>query len=144
MGKPVFLISLTVTNSDGYSHVETYTIKVTSNNSLISISGSISIPSTYVADSDVNDQGTTPQSNDLLSSAQVISRSSVVSGYVNQPLFGELGNSWFFGDIHDFYKVNVLGGEVINLIVGNKNLGDLDIGIIYLCNFIFLGNISNI
>ena len=127
-----YTVSLTVTNSDGYSHVETYPIKVTSNNSLISISGSISIPSTYVADSDVNDQGTTPQSNDLLSSAQVISRSSVVSGYVNQPLFGEWGNSWLFGDINDVYKVNVLGGEVINLIVGNKNLGDLDIGIINL------------
>jgi subtilisin family serine protease len=124
-----YIVSLTVTNSDGYSHVETYPIKVTSNNSLISISGSISIPSTYVVDSDVNDQDTTPQSNDLFFSAQEISRSSVVSGYVNQPLFGELGNSWLLGDIKDVYKVNALGGEVINLIVGNKNLGDLDIRI---------------
>ncbi|MDA8944626.1 S8 family serine peptidase, partial [Porticoccaceae bacterium] len=127
-----YIVSLTVTNSDGYSHVETYPIKVTSNNSLISISGSISIPSTYVVDSDVNDQDTTPQSNDLFSSAQQISRSSVVSGYVNQPLFGESGNSWLLGDIKDVYKVNALGGEVINLIVGNKNLGDLDIRISHL------------
>jgi serine protease len=127
-----YIVSLTVTNSDGYSHVETYPIKVTSNNSLISISGSISIPSTYVVDSDVNDQDTTPQSNDLFSSAQQISRSSVISGYVNQPLFGESGNSWLLGDIKDVYKVNALGGEVINLIVGNKNLGDLDIRISHL------------
>ena len=127
-----YIVSLTVTNSDGYSHVETYPIKVTSNNSLISISGSISIPSTYVVDSDVNDQDTTPKSNDLFSSAQQISRSSVVSGYVNQPLFGESGNSWLLGDIKDVYKVNALGGEVINLIVGNKNLGDLDIRISHL------------
>jgi subtilisin family serine protease len=127
-----YIVSLTVTNSDGYSHVETYPIKVTSNNSLISISGSISIPSTYVVDSDVNDQDTTPKSNDLFSSAQQISRSSVISGYVNQPLFGESGNSWLLGDIKDVYKVNALGGEVINLIVGNKNLGDLDIRISHL------------
>jgi serine protease len=122
-----YIISLTVTNSDGYSHVATYALSVSAVEGTLTIDGTISIPSAYVADSDVNDQDSTATSNDFTSLAQVISRSAVVSGYVNKPGSGEDGLSKISGDVYDIYKIKALGGEVINLISGDTANGDLDL-----------------
>ena len=122
-----YIISLTVTNSDGYSHVATYPLSVSAVQGTLTIDGTISIPSTYVADSDVNDQDSTATSNNFTSLAQVISRSAVVSGYVNKPGSGEDGLSKISGDVYDIYKIKALGGEVINLISGDTANGDLDL-----------------
>ena len=122
-----YSVSAIVTNSDGYSHTATYLLTVTALQGTLSITGSISIPSSYVADSDVNDIETIASSNNTTSSAQVIPRSAVVSGYLNQPGSGEDGLSKTNGDINDYYKINALGGEVINLISGDTESGDIDL-----------------
>ena len=122
-----YTISLTVTNSDGYSHTETYLLSVSAVQETLTIAGTISIPSTYTADSDTNNPDSIATSNNTLELSQEISLPATVSGYVNEQGFGELGSSKLQGDTDDYYKINALGGEVINLIIGDTASGDLDL-----------------
>ncbi len=122
-----YTISLTVTNSDGYSHTETYPLSVSAVQGTLTIAGTISIPSTYIADSDTNNPDSIATSNNTLELSQEISLPATVSGYVNEQGFGELGSSKLQGDTDDYYKINALGGEVINLIIGATASGDLDL-----------------
>ena len=122
-----YSVSLTVTNSDGYSDQVTYPLTVTAVEGILTVNGAISIPSPYVADSDVNDQGTVAISNNTYGLSQAIPRTAVVSGYANRPGSGEEGLSSVEGDISDIYRINAMGGEVINLISGDTTNGDLDL-----------------
>ena len=122
-----YTVSVTVVNSDGYSDTATHLITVSEVQGTLEVAGAISIPNAYIIDSDVNDQSSTPVSNNSLSQPQLIWRSAVVSGYVNQPGSGEDGLSKVDGDVYDIYRINALGGEVINLISGDTDSGDLDL-----------------
>ena len=93
----------------------------------LTIAGTISIPSTYIADSDTNNPDSIATSNNTLELSQEISYPAIVSGYVNQRGHGESGSSYLKGDTDDYYKINALGGEIINLIVGDTASGDLDL-----------------
>ena len=84
-----YSVSLTVTNSDGYSDQVTYPLTVTAVEGILTVNGTISIPSPYVADSDVNDQGTVAISNNTYGLSQAIPRTAVVSGYANRPVVGK-------------------------------------------------------
>ena len=122
-----YTISLTVKNSDGYSHTETYLLSVSAAQETLTIAGTISIPSTYIADSDTNNPDSNATSNNTLELSQEISLPAIISGYVNQPGHGVPGSSKLTGDTDDYYKINALGKEVINLIIGDTASGDLDL-----------------
>ncbi len=122
-----YTVSVTVTNSDGYSDIATHLITVAEIQGTLSVSGTISIPNAYIVDSDVNDQYSIAIPNNSPEESQFIWRSAVVSGYANQPGSGEPGLSKTTGDIYDVYRINALGGEVINLISGDTDSGDLDL-----------------
>jgi len=122
-----YTISLTVTNSDGYSHTETYPLSVSAVQGTLTIAGTITIPRTYIADSDTNNPDSNATSNNTLELSQEISLPAIVSGYVNKQGVGQPGSSKSQGDTDDYYKINALGGEVINLIVADTASGDLDL-----------------
>ena len=122
-----YTVSAVVTNSDGYSHKSSLVISVTELDGTLTISGTINIPSNYFVDSDINDADSISTENDFCSSAQIIPRTSIVSGYANQPGAGNSGRSKDSGDIYDLYKITAYGGEVINLTSGDTTSGDLDL-----------------
>jgi len=122
-----YTVSAVVTNSDGYSHKESLIISVTELEGTLTISGNINIPSNYFVDSDVNDADSISTDNGDCATAQIIPRTSIVSGYVNQPGAGDSGTSKDSGDIYDLYKITAYGGEVINLTSGDTASGDLDL-----------------
>ena len=124
-----YTVSAVVTNSDGYSHTANQIISVTELEGTLTLSGTITIPSNYFADSDVNDADSIPTANGDCASAQIIPRTSVVSGYANQPGAGDPGTSKVSGDVYDVYKINANGGEVINLTSGDTSSGDLDLAL---------------
>jgi len=124
-----YTVSAVVTNSDGYSHTANQIISVTELEGTLTLSGTITIPSNYFADSDVNDADSISTANGDCASAQIIPRTSVVSGYANQPGAGDPGTSKVSGDVYDVYKINANGGEVINLTSGDTSSGDLDLAL---------------
>jgi len=124
-----FAVIAKVTNSDGYFDAVQTNILVSELEGTLTINGTISIPSTYFADSDVNDADSISTTNNYCHTAQIIPRTSVVSGYANQPGAGEPGRSKDIGDIYDLYKITAYGGEVINLTSGDTASGDLDLSL---------------
>lgn len=131
LGPGEYSITLAIKNSDGYSHTVSSNISIQAVEGTLKISGIIDIPSSYFVDSDVNDSGSTPISNDDISNAQRIFNPSVLTGYANQPLEGPdhdgKGHSYETGDISDWYFFAGMKGDVINLISGDPEQGDLDI-----------------
>lgn len=116
---------LTVTDNDGLSASDSVTITVVPQT--FSISGVISVAASTAVDSDVNDPEAPFQSNNTPATAQPISNPVTLGGYVNQPGAGDAGRSQAFpGDISDFYRVVLVAGETITLLVAESFLGDID------------------
>jgi len=80
-------------------------------------------------DSDTNDGASKPISNNTFQSAQSLPNPVAVGGYVNRPGAGESGPLQTSGDISDIYSVNVLAGQVIELVMAatDLNANDLDL-----------------
>ena len=95
-----FIFELQVTDDDGAVSTDSVVITVLVDTSFV-LSGSISVPSSSVADSDVNDPGAQYLPNDTLQNAQSISNPVTVGGYVNLPGAGAVGRSQAVGDSDD-------------------------------------------
>ncbi len=119
------VFELTVTDDDGLSASDSVTITVVPEG--FSITGTISVASSTAVDSDVNDPDAEFQANDTPATAQSISNPVTLSGYVNQPGFGDAGRSQTSGDISDFYRVVLVAGETITLFVAEPSIGDVDL-----------------
>ena len=126
-------VSLTVTNSDGYSHTVTAQINISAVVGNLTVSGAIVIPDSYFVDSDVNDSGSSAFSNDNFASSQRVFNPSIISGYANVagqgPDYDGSGNTYASGDRSDLYFFSAAAGDVVNLISGDPTQGDLDIGL---------------
>ena len=116
---------LTVTDNAGLTAFDSVTITVVPQT--FSISGVISAASSTDTDSDVNDPNAAFQPNDTPASVQSISNPVTLGGYVNQPGFGESGRSQSSGDVSDFYRVALVTGESITLLVAEFSVGDVDL-----------------
>ena len=114
---------LTVTDNDGLSASDSVTITVVPQT--FSISGVISVAASTDTDSDVNDPIAAYQPNDSPATAQSISNPVTLGGYVNRPGFGESGRSQSSGDVSDFYRVVLVAGETITLLVAEPAVGDI-------------------
>lgn len=126
-----FTVQLTLTNSDGLSDVTSRVYTVEPYTALNTIAGSITIASTLTVDSDVNDSRTEAISNNSAGSAQLVTNPVIVGGFASEvgagPNFDGQGNLVATGDEFDGYRFNALGGEVVNLRIATRGLGDLDL-----------------
>ncbi len=92
------------------------------------LNGTVFAAEATFTDSDVNDSETTPIPNNDPSSAQLIPVPSKVGGYVNLAFSGSPGHSYNAGDTADFYRIELIAGQVISLLIGeNPHLADLDV-----------------
>ena len=92
------------------------------------ISGGVIATGGSVVDGDVNDPNALFVSNNTISSPQDIPNPVNVGGYVNQPGTGDPGRSQVTGDATDLYRISVVAGQRITLIIGDSSsLNDLDL-----------------
>lgn len=119
--------ALACTNNGGTPVSASTTVALTAPPTSVTLSGSITVPATTQADSDTNDTRSTRTSNDSFARAQTLPNPVVVGGYVNLPNTGEAGPSFAPGDSADFYRVNLLAGQVIELVSADTTTGYLNL-----------------
>lgn len=85
------------------------------------LSGTVTTNNGHYADSDVNNRDASFASNDTSNDAQGVANGAVVGGYVNMPGAGPAGRSQVSGDTVDYYSVPLLGGQYVNLYLGDGN-----------------------
>ena len=78
-------------------------------------------------DSDNNDPARPSLPNDTPSTAQAIGNPITLGGYVNQPGSGAPGRSLDSGDIDDFFRVELLAGQRITMLVADYTEADADL-----------------
>lgn len=121
---------LTVTDDEGQLDSDTVKLTVLAPApvaSEYSISGVIAVAAASQLDGDVNDRRAIPVANDTLAMAQRMPSPSIIGGYVNQPEQGSDGNSFDDGDLHDRYRVTLLEGQSVLLLIGSRIDADLDL-----------------
>jgi len=94
------------------------------------VSGTISIPSGTLVDSDVNDVLTTPVSNNSFSAAQQASNPAVIGGFVTATATGDTTNGDNFAttaDPDDYYKVRLAAGQTVTLDTASDTTANLDL-----------------
>ena len=91
------------------------------------ISGTITASSSQTVDSDTNDPAGELRSNDTVTSAQAVSNPVTLGGYVNQPGTGAPGRSQINGDTDDYFRVELLAGQSITMLVADFQQADADL-----------------
>ena len=79
--------------------------------------GQLLVPATSRSDGDVNDPFAPLAPNDRDLQAQVMPNPVVIGGYVNEPGAGPEGRSSAIGDELDFYRMELLAGQTIELVM---------------------------
>jgi len=125
-----YMVELTLTNSDNLTGTASLSITAIGATSTYTVSGAVSVTESLAVDSDVNDTASTPVSNNSIAAAQLIYNPTTLSGYVNAAGDGEEGNSKIFGDVDDYFEINALGGEIINLNMSDPSQTDLDLEVL--------------
>lgn len=108
------------------------------------LSGTVSTSASQSVDSDTNDGD--PDftiSNSEPALAQAIPNPVTLGGYVNQPNTGAPGRSQQSGDIDDFFRVDLLAGQRITMLVADFQQADADL-YLYSAEGIQVGNSLNI
>ncbi len=100
---------------------------VTPQPELFRITGTITASSSQAVDSDTNDSGTVARENDSVTSAQSIPNPITLGGYVNQPGTGAPGRSQVTGDTDDYFRVDMLAGQSITMLVADFQQADADL-----------------
>lgn len=78
-------------------------------------------------DGDNNDPAKEAISNDTITSAQPIPNPITLGGYINQPGTGATGRSQVAGDIDDFFRVELLAGQSVTMLVADFEQADADL-----------------
>ncbi|EAQ96509.1 S8 family peptidase [Congregibacter litoralis] len=123
------LFSLRVTDDDGATASDTVTITVLAATvaEQVSISGRILPSASQSLDGDTNDPFNPLLSNDDPAQPQRITNPTTLGGYVNEPGAGAEGRSLIAGDREDYFLVELLGGQSINLLVAEYQDADADL-----------------
>ena len=107
------------------------------------ISGTVRPAAGAAIDNDVNDPAALYQPNDTIADAQPIPNPVTLGGYANQPGSGPSGRSQSVGDQMDFYRVNLLAGQALNLFIASDGLrNDLDLGLYDLAGTLLDASVS--
>jgi serine protease len=91
------------------------------------LTGTVTASASQAADSDNNDPARVAVGNDTAASAQPIPNPITLGGYVNQPGTGAEGRSQAGGDIDDFFRVQLLAGQRVTMIVADFQQADADL-----------------
>jgi serine protease len=91
------------------------------------LSGTITASSSQAVDGDTNDPAAPAVPNDTVQTAQPIANPITLGGYVNQPRTGSPGRSFEAGDIDDYYRVSLLAGQTITMLVADFREADADL-----------------
>ncbi len=92
-----------------------------------SISGTVNVSPNLDVDSDTNNPESPPTANDTVATAQPISNPATLGGYVSVPGAGESGAVQVNGDIDDYFRVELLGGQTVTLLVADFEQADADL-----------------
>jgi serine protease len=121
--------SVSVTDDDGASSSASVTVTVEVADPLptVRISGTLSPPPGQAIDGDTNDPGNRLLSNDDPASPQLLGNPVTLGGYVNEAGAGAEGRSQVAGDPEDYFAVDLLAGQRINLLVAEFRDADADL-----------------
>jgi serine protease len=83
------------------------------------IAGQLLVPTISRSDGDVNDPFAPFEPNDTDQEAQIMPNPVVIGGYLNEPNAGPNngGRSFALGDLDDWYRVDLVAGQVIELVM---------------------------
>ena len=128
-GDTALAFSLTVTDNDGANGSATVTLTIagTANGVSWTLSGSVLASSSQAVDGDTNDTASLYTPNDTLSSAQELANPVTLGGYVNQPGAGAEGRSQISGDVDDYFRLTLLEGQSVTLLVADFEDADADL-----------------
>jgi len=121
--------SLTVTDNRGASGTASTNVLVSPvvENPSFSLSGTITASASQSADGDTNDPFRAAIPNDTPATAQPIPNPTTLGGYVNEPGTGASGRSQISGDIDDYYRVDLLAGQTVTMLVADYDRADADL-----------------
>lgn len=92
-----------------------------------SLSGTLVAPGSQAVDSDTNDPTREAIGNNTLATAQPLGNPVTLGGYVNVPGAGAPGRSTSSGDVEDFFRVELLAGQRITMLVADFQQADADL-----------------
>ena len=95
--------------------------------STYTVSGIARASGFQATDSDNNDPGRPHLPNDTFATAQVIGNPLTLGGYINQPGSGAPGRSLDGGDTDDFFRVELLAGQRVTMLVADYVEADADL-----------------
>jgi serine protease len=123
------VFTLTVTDAEGASDSDSVTVTVVpaAEPARFSLAGTITAAEGVAVDGDVNDVLAAYAPNDTLDTAQPLPNPVTLGGYLNEPGSGEAGRSQAAGDTEDYYRVNLLAGQTVTLIVADFATADADL-----------------
>ena len=123
------VLSLTVTDDDGASGIDSITIGVEPlvQAPRVDLAGRVVPSVNQVLDSDTNDPANLYRANDDPADAQPVGNPVTIGGYVNLPGTGADGRSQISGDPEDFFAVSLLEGQSITLLVADYQDADADL-----------------
>ncbi len=96
-------------------------------NAEVSLAGDVLAPVVMDTDSDTNDINAPYAPNDSCSQAREIGNPVTLGGYINEPGTGSPGRSRIRGDVDDFYRVELLAGQFVTMVVSDFISGDADL-----------------
>ncbi|MFB3076713.1 MAG: S8 family serine peptidase, partial [Lysobacterales bacterium] len=120
-------LTLSLLVKDDGEFTDRNNITITVERAISDISGTITAPAGTDVDGDVNDPNAQSIPNSTPATAQAIPNPITVGGYVNVPGAGEIGPLQASGDVSDYYRVNLIAGQTITLLVADPTIGDPDL-----------------
>jgi serine protease len=91
------------------------------------LSGTVIAGRSQAVDGDTNDPATPFSPNDSIASAQRINNPTTLGGHVNQPGAGEPGRTQTAGDVDDYFRVELLAGQNVTMLVADFESADADL-----------------
>ncbi len=92
------------------------------------VSGTVFVPTNTRSDSDTNDPNSPGINNNHFDVAQAMPNPVAIIGYANQPNSGSPGATRVGGDASDFYRIDLTDGQVLSLLIADRNsFDDLDL-----------------
>ncbi len=91
------------------------------------VSGTITVSSNMHIDGDSNNPASPSFPNNTVATAQIIPNPVTLGGHVNEPGAGDPGATQINGDLDDYYRIELLAGQTITLLVADFDTADADL-----------------
>jgi len=123
------VFTLTVTDNQGASAMATTTVSVAGSDPTLryQLTGEVITSNSQALDGDTNDPSNPLATNDSIGTAQRLVSPITLGGYVNEPGTGATGRSTAAGDLDDYYRVDLLAGQAVTLLVADYQVADADL-----------------